>query len=152
MPPASGLAGSVSFAAGEAVFTVERGRLDELHVTGGQVRIVPSQPATPTNVVVDADVRGPLARALAVLDHEPVGLGRRLSFPPDDVEGTVEAKVHVTVPLGSEGGQTLAYGGSARLHGVALRQPINGWPIGSGDAEHQDHQHLDKPQTGAEVL
>lgn len=132
MPPATALRGSVSVSEKESVFTVVSGRLEQLEVAAGTVRIVAPDGPAPARVDVDVDVRGPLARAVAVLDHDPVFLARNLRVSPDDLDGSMDAKVRCTVPLDDSPNTAPVISASAHLDGVALRQPINGWSIGAG--------------------
>lgn len=132
MPAATAVGGTVVVKGPDAVFTVARGRLDELVITDGTVRIAPGSDGEP-RVDVDVNTRGPLARAVAVLDHEPVRLAQAIKIAPDEIDGSLVANVRCTIPIGDKEKSEPSFAGTGHIEGASLKRQINGWSITAGN-------------------
>lgn len=128
MPPVTEIAGTATFARAGGDFAVTGGQLAGVEVVRATVRI--PWAAEPPRVVVDAQARGPLASALATLDHEPLRLVTPIGIAPQAVGGTVETRVGVDVPLVEP--VEPAVTAKATLAGVTIAHFIRDWSIAGG--------------------
>jgi hypothetical protein len=134
MPPAAGVGGVARFARDGVEVAVAHGDLDGLALGPGTVRVA-WPPRAPNHAGIDVHARGPLARLLAVLDHEPVSLGEQIRFPPDGVGGTAEVRVRLAFPLAGR----LALGrlglhAAATLSDVTVPDVVRDWDVARGRA------------------
>lgn len=101
MPPIENGLGKASFDADRLHFDVESGDNAGVALTGGTVTITglgkPGKNATQLTVL--AGVRGPVDRALALLDHPPLDLAKDLEIAPPGTSGSFSADLDVRMPL-----------------------------------------------------
>jgi hypothetical protein len=98
MPPVTGVGGLARFTRDGVAVTVETGKLDALQVGPAIVRVA-WPPEARNHLAIDARCRGPLASLVAVLDHEPVSLGRRVTFQTRNIAGTTVSRVRLAFPI-----------------------------------------------------
>ena len=101
MPRATDVAGNARFTRESVDVAVTRGQLDALTIGPARVRVAWPKGAR-DHIAIDARCRGPLASLVAVLDHEPVALGQRLSFQTQGIAGTTATRIRLAFPLEGE--------------------------------------------------
>jgi hypothetical protein len=89
----------------------------------------------PPRMAVDATVRGPLARALALLDEPPLALMHARGIAPGHVSGTITARLRLAVPLDGAPPDpgTLQPTVSGTLRGVTVARLPRGWTLTAGE-------------------
>ncbi len=101
MPSLEAADGSATFDARRMDFDVDSGVNAGVTLTGGEVTItgmgVPGDGST--RLQVTARVEGPIERALALLDHPPLDVAKKLAIPPASASGRFEADLDVRLPL-----------------------------------------------------
>ena len=133
MPPATGVAGTSVFSADGLEFTVAQGRLTDLTIPRGAVRVSGLAGATP-RLAVDADVQGPLASSFRVLDTEPVRLAKTIGIAAAQVGGTMQTRLRLDMPLA--GATTLSGLGlavTATLRDASVQRIAGDWNLTGGD-------------------
>ncbi|RMD64041.1 MAG: hypothetical protein D6826_03455, partial [Alphaproteobacteria bacterium] len=98
MPPVTGIAGTAEFDGTSIEFTPQSGTLGALKVHSGTVRIIDLDTSNET-MAIDVAVTGPLRAALKLLDHDRLGLIRRLGFDPASAGGMMAARLDMRFPL-----------------------------------------------------
>lgn len=103
MPAVTAIDGRGTYDRDGLYLGVASGRIgDGVQITGGQVDITglsTMAPESPSRIVIDARTEGGLRAAMQVLDHEPLGLGRKLGFQPDKLDGSMQADIQFRFPL-----------------------------------------------------
>jgi uncharacterized protein YhdP len=101
LPPITGIDGGATFNARGLTFAVAGGRLDDLLIEDGSVRItgigIPGRDAT--QLEVRADIGGPLDQALGLLDREPLRFTRKLGIDPAASRGRSRTDLRIGLPL-----------------------------------------------------
>ncbi|MFQ6016617.1 MAG: AsmA-like C-terminal domain-containing protein [Kiloniellaceae bacterium] len=92
LPPVTGIRGTGTFDRGGLVFLPEDGRLGELRVRPSRVEISGLE-TSEDSMAIDLAVVGPLRASLELLDHERLGLVRRLGIDPAKTDGQMAARV-----------------------------------------------------------
>ena len=89
MPPLTGVAGSATFTGRRMDFEVARGRVGEVAVDHGSVVItgIGIKGRDTTQLEVAAQISSPLAAALALIDHPPLGFASKLGVAPTSASG-----------------------------------------------------------------
>jgi len=149
MPAVTGVAGRATFSGAAWDFRVARGALAGLELVRGTVGISETGTGGP-RIAIDAEVRGPLARALAVLDANPIGLGRTLGIAPTEISGSMTTHLRLAFPLGRTlRFEDLGLEASARLGDVATARLPRSWSLAGGDLSLElREQTLDVTGTG----
>ncbi len=133
MPPVTGVAGTSVFSAAGLEFTVAAGRLADLTIPRGTVRLSGLAGVKP-RLAVDADVEGPLATSFRVLDAEPVRLAKTIGIAAGQVGGTMQTRLQLDMPLA--GASTLSALGLAvtsTLRDVSVRRIAGDWSLARGE-------------------
>ncbi len=101
MPPIIDASGEVTFDADHLHFDVAGGDNAGVTITGGTVTIMgmgkPGDDAKQLKAL--ADVEGPVARGLALLNHPPLTVAQDLDITPDRTSGDFRAKLDIRMPL-----------------------------------------------------
>lgn len=129
MPPVRAVAGRASLTAKGARFDVTAGRLLDLELTSAAVDLpIGGSP----RIAIDANLAGPLASMVTVLDNPPVRLKRGLGFEPQ--KGRVVGKIHLAFPLrdGLRVGD-LGLKVAAKLSAVDVARLRGEWSLAGGD-------------------
>lgn len=133
MPRAVGVAGRATFTREGLDVAVTSGRLDQLDLHPARVRVAWPR-GVPPRLAVDVRPRGPLVSLLAVLDHEPIGLGKRLGLKARGNAGTADARVRLAFPLaGRPKLGALGLRASATIADATLPQVAGEWDVRRGD-------------------
>jgi hypothetical protein len=134
MPVVTDVAGSGTFTADAWALRVNSGVLRGLRVGPATVTISKITSKEPTRIAIAADVDGPLADALEVLDAEPLGFAKEVGVVPSSVAGDVRTHVGFDFPLDGEIGlDNLGLKVSAQLERVDVPRLIQGWSVAGGD-------------------
>jgi len=133
MPPVTGVAGTTAFSAAGMEFTVTGGRLAELAIPRGAVRLS-GLAGTRPRLAVDAEVQGPLASGFRVLDAEPVRLAKTIGITAAQVGGTMQTRLRLDMPLA--GATTLSGLGlavTATLRETSVQRIAGDWSLSGGE-------------------
>ena len=134
MPAVTDVAGAGTFTADAWSLRVNSGVLRQLRVGPATVTISKITSKEPTRIAIAADVNGPLADALEVLDAEPLGFTKEMGIVPSSVAGDVRAHVGFDFPLAGEIGlDNLGLKVSAQLERVDVPHLIQSWSVAGGD-------------------
>lgn len=126
MPPAVGAAGSARFTAQGMDFTVERGGVEGLKVSEGRIHIGPFDGAD-SRLDLELVVRGPVADALALLDHPRLRLVSRYGIDPASVSGLAATRLAMGFPLlDTLSADEIDVRAASNLSGVALAAAFRG--------------------------
>src|SRR5262249_36604574 len=99
LPPATKVAGTGKFSERSLGLHVARGDFAGLKLERARVD-VPSGSGPPPQMAIDASLRGPLAKAFALLAQEPsIGLTHVFGVTPADVAGAAEGRIRLALPL-----------------------------------------------------
>ena len=101
LPPVTKVDGFATFDDKDLKFTIERGELEGVKLTGGKVDILGFEKPHEDFIVV-APVEGKLADILRVLDRKPLGFASALGVNPVAVGADVKATIDVRFLLGRE--------------------------------------------------
>jgi len=131
MPAVTGVTGRATFSATGARFVVSAARHEGLDVSRGTVRIYPAGGGA--RIAVAALARGALAQALAVLDHDPVHVGRLLGFAPATVGGGMATRIGLDFPLGrSLDFPALGLTATSTMTDVRIPRLVRDWSLTDG--------------------
>lgn len=120
MPPFTGVGGTGIFSAAGWQFQVARGELEGLEVVRA---LVAPLPAGAGGIAVDATLRSPLSKALALLAQPGMRAVANFPFRPGELSGGATARILVQAPLERTEVVTKAYGD---LRSVSLRRAFRG--------------------------
>jgi len=150
LPPVTGIGGEGVTDGRSLVITTRGGTLGSLILAPGTVEI--SKLDTPQEwIALDVPFSGPLASALAVLDHPPLGYARKFNLDPARTEGSTEGKLHFYFPLIKRLEiDNIEVGAQASLHKVVLPNLRQGLSLGNGELKLAlDRNGMDLSGTGA---
>ena len=99
MPPATGVAGTASFAGDMLSFAVQRGQTGNVEAIRGQVTLSNVMADAVSQLKVDLDLRSSVAAAMTVLDAEPVGLGKATGLSARGAAGQQTSSLQLSLPL-----------------------------------------------------
>lgn len=124
-PPIEGIDGVAHFDGWVLAFEGGGGTAGGLKLNEGKVAItgmtVPGKYATPLHV--QADLAGPVADALDLLDREPLGFPTRLGIDPAKTTGSVTVRLQLSMPLYKDvGADALEVDAEADLANVDIDQ------------------------------
>lgn len=101
LPPLLGGVGSAQLNAHEFVLTLQSGRVGQMDLSEGQVRIV-GLVEDKQAAEVEFLARGPAAGAFAILDAERLRFARDLGIKPSDAGGQAAVRAKFRIPLESD--------------------------------------------------
>lgn len=101
LPPVTKVDGAATFDDKDLKFTIARGELEGVKLTGGRVDILGFEKPQ-EDFVVSAPIEGKLADILRVLDRKPLGFASALGVNPVAVGADVKATIDVRFVLGRE--------------------------------------------------
>ncbi|HZA66946.1 MAG TPA: AsmA-like C-terminal domain-containing protein [Geminicoccaceae bacterium] len=101
MSPLAGANGRATFTGQRMDFDVEAGRVDDLVVDRGSVVItgIGIKGRDTTQLEIAAEVTGPVAQALALIDQPPLGFASKIGIAPAAAAGQVETDLRIGMPL-----------------------------------------------------
>ncbi|MEW6272818.1 MAG: AsmA-like C-terminal region-containing protein, partial [Thermodesulfobacteriota bacterium] len=135
MPEATGVTGTATFSPDAWSFRVAKAAVAGVAVPGAKVDIAGTASGAP-RIVIDAQARGSLRDALALVDHEPLGYARAIGIAPRDASGSVAGRVQLAFPLaGAPLPHDLGAAVDAQLRGVALPRVVGDWPLRDGNLQ-----------------
>jgi hypothetical protein len=120
MPPFTDVGGTGTFSASGWQFRVARGDLEGLEVVRA---LLAPLPADGGGIRVDATVRSPLSKALALLALPGMQAAANFPFRPGEISGGATARILVRAPLDRADAEVTA---SGELRSVALRRAFRG--------------------------
>jgi hypothetical protein len=101
MPPIVGVKGSATFTGQSMNFDVSAGHVGDLVVDRGSIVIkgigIKGRDTTPLEIVTH--VSGPVAQALELIDHPPLGYASKVGIAPEAAAGRVAADLRIGMPL-----------------------------------------------------
>jgi hypothetical protein len=101
MPPLTGVDGSATFTARRMDFAVARGRVGEVVVDAGSVVItgIGIKGRDTTQLEITAEIDSPIAGALALIDHPPLGFASDIGVAPGSATGRARTRLAIGMPL-----------------------------------------------------
>jgi uncharacterized protein YhdP len=101
MPPLTGVDGNATFTARRMDFAVAGGRVGEVVVDAGSVVITGMgiKGRDTTQLEITADIDSPIADALALIDHPPLGFARDLGVAAGSASGRAQTHLAIGMPL-----------------------------------------------------
>lgn len=133
LPPATDVAGSAAFDADSFDIAITAGRLDRLVLDPSRVRIRGLVEEKETTEI-DVAVRGPVADALRVVDHKPLGYPSKLGIDPARVEGQAGARLRFDFPLLKDLAlEQVKLAVAAKLTDVTIPEAVAGHTLGDAD-------------------
>jgi hypothetical protein len=104
MPPLTGVDGSATFTARRMDFAVVGGRVGEVVVDAGSVVItgIGIKGRDTTQLEITAEIDSPIADALALIDHPPLGFAGDLGVAPGSASGRARTQLAIGMPLHRE--------------------------------------------------
>jgi uncharacterized protein DUF3971 len=120
MPPLTGVAGIGTFSAGGWQLRLARGEVEGLDLV--RAGVAPAAGGGPA-IGVDAVVRAPLSKVLALLERPAMRGAAAFPFRPGELSGGAAARVLVRVPLDGAAAGVQAHG---ELRSVSLRRAFRG--------------------------
>jgi hypothetical protein len=135
MPEALAVTGTATFSPDAWSFRVSGASVAGVAVPGATVEISAITSGSP-RIAIDAQARGSLADALALVDHEPLGYARAIGIASRDASGSLTGRLQLAFPLsGAPMPPDLGAVVDARLRGVALPRAVGDWPLRDGDLQ-----------------
>lgn len=131
----SNAAGKVTYQNDTLDITVDSGNIADLAVKKGRVQI--THLAHPTNigdVIIDADLAGPVAAVLEYIEREPINVGEEtIGLKKETVKGNAELKAHVTFPaLADLPADQVKVKVDATMNNVLLPKLVHGLDLSGG--------------------
>jgi uncharacterized protein YhdP len=101
MPPLTGGDGSATFTGRRMDFAVSGGAVNQLSLREGSVVITGMgiKGRDTTQLEVRGDIEGPIAQALALLEHPPLGFASKLGIDPAGTSGQARTDLRIGMPL-----------------------------------------------------
>jgi uncharacterized protein YhdP len=99
MTPATAVAGNAILSPGTWTFRVDRGTVGALTVTNTTAALSNLDVPDPTRLAVDAQVAGPVADAIRILDQPPLGYAKALGITPAGAAGTTATRLWLDLPV-----------------------------------------------------
>ncbi len=99
MTPATAVAGNAILSPGTWTFRVDRGTVGSLTVTNTTAALSNLDVPDPTRLAVDAQVAGPVADAIRILDQPPLGYAKALGVTPAGAAGTTATRLWLDLPV-----------------------------------------------------
>ncbi|CCG08396.1 Putative uncharacterized protein [Pararhodospirillum photometricum DSM 122] len=135
LPPLEDVGGRLHLALEAIRVDVAQARvqgLDGLALQGGTV-VFTGLDAEDQFADIKARISGPLAQALTLIDHEPLGYAKAVGLVPAQVKGEAETEISFAFPLlKTLTFEQVSLGVKARLAGVALPRVVLGRDLGDG--------------------
>jgi hypothetical protein len=122
-PPITGIDGRATFDARSMQFTSGGGAVGDLKVENGIATItgLGFEGRYTTRLEVLAEIEGPIAQALTLLEREPLGFPSKLGIEPQNASGQATTNLRIDLPLYREvEDEDLSVAADARLTDVAI--------------------------------
>lgn len=120
LPPLTDVSAEATFDGSDFVINITGGKLLDMAAGPGTVHIAGLSTPGIDTIDIKASLNGPLASALTVLDHEPLGYVSKVGLAPASVGGHAEAELHFAFPLIAKlTMEQVELSGTARLTGVS---------------------------------
>lgn len=133
MPVAAGVGGTATFSTKGFDFRVTSGRIAGVAVPSAKV-VIAGLPDKVTTIAIDAQARGTIRDALAIVDAEPLHYARKIGIDPRSVSGDMTGRVKLAFPLdGAPIPNDLGVGVAAQLRGAALPKAVGDWDLSAGN-------------------
>lgn len=133
LPPVVEVDGTAVYDADSFDIALSAGRLDGLSLDPSRVQIRGLE-ASDEVAEIDVAVRGPLADALRVLDHKPLGYPKKLGLDTSTVGGQAGARLRFEFPLLKDLElEQIKIAASANLAGVMLPGVVAGHALENGE-------------------
>lgn len=130
MPPATGVAGTASYAGDLLAFNLQSGQTGNVEATRGQVTLSNVLAEAVSQLKVDLDLRSSVAAALGVLDAEPVGLGKATGISAEGAAGQQTTSFQLSLPLLDKIPEDqIRFRASTQLNGLLLRNVRPGYDL-----------------------
>lgn len=121
LPPLTGVSAEATFDGNDFRINITEGKLLDMAAGPGTVHIAGLGTTGVDTIDIHASLTGPLASALTVLDHEPLGYASKVGLTPASVGGQAEAELHFAFPLIAKlTMEQVEMSGTARLTGVSV--------------------------------
>lgn len=134
LPPVVDVSGRARFDRSSLSFAIAGGRLDELVVRESEAVISGFDGDAAEQMAIDLNVDGPLRDALALLNHERLGLVDKLGLDPASAAGQASARVSFRFPLlESLEFEDVRVAASSELRQVSIGQLLLGQDARQGD-------------------
>jgi hypothetical protein len=134
LPPVTGSEGWATFNATSMDIQIQSGRLRGLEVNKGSSVFISNIGIEDAEIAtVDLLAQGPIADALWVLDHEPLGYAARVGLDPETMQGMAGARVRFVIPLLRDlDVEEIKVGAAATLEGVVVPDIVSGVDLTDG--------------------
>ncbi len=132
MPELAQAVGSAHLTASGIDLAVQSGRVGKLALSEGTVHIEGfDQPVQQAELGFVTS--GPVAEALRVLDHPPLGFGAAVGLDAKSASGMTSARSHFAFPLKGDLEVTdVSFAAAANLVGFGLPEVVGGFPLSAG--------------------
>ncbi len=132
MPPITGTTGSAAYDLAGLDFTVEQARRDEIEIGNGAISIF-GLDGEDHRIAIAFDAGGPLQQALALLNHERLGLLENLGIAPEAAGGRFDVTASFAFPLIDElGFEQVQVAVEGRTRDTLLRGGVAGYDLEDG--------------------
>jgi len=133
MPIITGGAGRASFTHKRFDVFIDRAQSAGLDLGEGQLFITGLATGR-EQAEIHAAVNGPLSKALALIDHPPLGYATEMGIAPEDAEGTAKVHLRIALPLILDLDlQDVQIAADARLRGAAIPGALHGFDLDHAD-------------------
>lgn len=136
MPPVTAVAGTGTYDGTDLSLDIETGRLRDVVVRDGTIRIYDVGQPPPEPIEITVSVAGPLQTALAVLDSPRLGYAGEVGIDPGSVEGRMATRLDAAFPL-RDGlpMEEVAISAVANIRDAAIGQVFSGLAVNGIDGE-----------------
>jgi len=132
MPPVRNVEATGAFARDQMMFNVRKGDLEGLSLDGGTVRLA-ALDTDNERASVEAVIRGPLAKVLALIDRPRLGYAKAVGIDPAKAAGDTAVRLVVTLPLNSGVAfKDIDIAAAANLRGAAVPAIAYGQDLTNG--------------------
>jgi len=137
LPPVTDLSGTAVLVPDAIDFAVESGRLGEVSVKEGKIRVHGLE--TPDHVLdLEVVAEGPLSAALTVLDHPRLDLVKELGISPAATGGMAATRLVTRIPLLKDlRFEQMGLAAASNMRGVRLAGAVLGHDLTDGDLRLQ---------------
>jgi hypothetical protein len=133
LPPATGLAGSASFAGDSLELTLGGGHTGEVALGAGKVVLSGLTGPKEEQLAAELELRSTVSAALRLLEAPPIALGKATGIAPQATSGQQTTRLEVSLPLRDDlEPDQIRYKARTRLSELAIRDVRPGYSLGSG--------------------